>query len=279
VKGCAQPEGGWAEGWFYSAHGPSYAHAPRCVSVDRDSRVVVLEFSATAFDLQTIAASDPMRALRMLASLGGPVAELHDRPLSAGAPRSDPVLPRVAYPSAVAVQSATAAFRDCLRDLQNRHRLVAEYEGWRKSLRTNALVHGDIKADNILIDSNSVKIIDWELSGVGDPRVDIGGLIGSMVIVWLDALALDSAEAPEAWVADSAVSFRSLRAAVTDFLSAYSQSPVDDQFVLNSVISAACWLVARAVAEASLSRIYEPSVMLKLRVADALVADPRRICR
>ena len=44
-----------------------------------------------------------------------------------------------------------------------------------------ALVHGDFKLDNVMLDSDDpgrvVAVFDWEMSAVGDPLVDLGILL------------------------------------------------------------------------------------------------------
>ncbi|MCA1617739.1 MAG: phosphotransferase family protein [Acidobacteria bacterium] len=48
-----------------------------------------------------------------------------------------------------------------------------------------ALVHGDYKLDNVMLDAGDVRrvvgVFDWEMSAVGDPLVDLGILLGYWV--------------------------------------------------------------------------------------------------
>jgi thiamine kinase-like enzyme len=71
-----------------------------------------------------------------------------------------------------------------------------------ESFQPSCLTHNDLKLNNILIaandqlalannDSNSqveLKLIDWERSGWGDPAFDLGTVIGSYLIIWLQSL-------------------------------------------------------------------------------------------
>lgn len=61
------------------------------------------------------------------------------------------------------------------------------------SWRPEALVHGDIKGENILCRaaaketqsaSGSIKLVDWELCDLGDPAWDTGCLIQSYITFW-----------------------------------------------------------------------------------------------
>ncbi len=60
------------------------------------------------------------------------------------------------------------------------------------------LTHNDLKLENILVhsscenDSNSlVRLIDWEAASWGDPAFDLGTLIASYLLVWLESLVVD----------------------------------------------------------------------------------------
>jgi Choline/ethanolamine kinase len=74
-----------------------------------------------------------------------------------------------------------------------------------ESYQPCCLTHNDLKLNNILIATNweststspavnysypqvELKLIDWERSGWGDPAFDLGTVIGSYLIIWLQSL-------------------------------------------------------------------------------------------
>jgi thiamine kinase-like enzyme len=74
-----------------------------------------------------------------------------------------------------------------------------------ESFQPSCLTHNDLKLNNILIAANGqpasaslptnysnsqveLKLIDWERSGWGDPAFDLGTVIGSYLIIWLQSL-------------------------------------------------------------------------------------------
>jgi thiamine kinase-like enzyme len=74
-----------------------------------------------------------------------------------------------------------------------------------ESFKPSCLTHNDFKLNNILIATNDqpatpslaanysqpqveLKLIDWERSGWGDPAFDLGTVIGSYLIIWLQSL-------------------------------------------------------------------------------------------
>ncbi len=63
-------------------------------------------------------------------------------------------------------------------------RCASALEPLRRLSRTwagDAVIHGDIKSDNILSDGSGVVIIDWETAGIGDAMWDLGCLVGDRV--------------------------------------------------------------------------------------------------
>lgn len=73
-----------------------------------------------------------------------------------------------------------------------------------ESYQPRCLTHNDLKLNNILIAANwkpslslakednqsqvELKVIDWERSGWGDPAFDLGTVIGSYLVIWLQSL-------------------------------------------------------------------------------------------
>lgn len=67
---------------------------------------------------------------------------------------------------------------------------IHHIEQLRKQWTLESLIHGDVKWANILItDHEKVKIIDWEISDVGDPAWDIAGIFQSVLNSWYFSIA------------------------------------------------------------------------------------------
>lgn len=69
--------------------------------------------------------------------------------------------------------------------------LGPELDALRESWRTECLVHGDLKAGNFLVERSarsvrrSLRIVDWELAGLGDPAWDVGSVLSDYLALWL----------------------------------------------------------------------------------------------
>lgn len=67
---------------------------------------------------------------------------------------------------------------------------------WRRS----ALMHGDIKWDNIVVapagDGGQIHFVDWELCNLGDPLWDVAGMMSALLQIWLLGGALGGDSRP-----------------------------------------------------------------------------------
>lgn len=67
-----------------------------------------------------------------------------------------------------------------------------EVDRLRREWRHRSLVHADLREDNLLFGEPgtaepAVRIVDWELAGFGDPRYDVGVVVGQLLLAWLRA--------------------------------------------------------------------------------------------
>ena len=75
------------------------------------------------------------------------------------------------------------------------HNLIA-----RSAARRVSLVHGDFSPKNLLVDDDSVLVIDWEVTHYGDPAFDIGFLLNHLL---MKTIALPQHAAKIAGLADT----------------------------------------------------------------------------
>ncbi len=50
------------------------------------------------------------------------------------------------------------------------------------------MVHGDLKADNLLFKDQGIRLVDWELCSLGHPMSDVGTLVGSVLSSWFELI-------------------------------------------------------------------------------------------
>lgn len=95
-------------------------------------------------------------------------------------------------------------------------RIVQGYPDFQRTLdelraewRISSLIHGDLKWDNCVVyrapggDALALKVVDWELCDLGDPRWDLGALLQAYISFWVLSMRI-SEELPPARSANTA---------------------------------------------------------------------------
>ena len=218
-------------------HGALAAFLPTVVAADGAREALVLESPAVARDLTRHHARG--RFSRALArEAGRALAALHATPpavLDALRPSWDggPVL-RVQLPDLAAVQSMSAAAIELTRIIQGLDDLCAALDEVMASPHEGAVVHGDVRWDNLLAirDAPSRRwtrlcLIDWEVCEIGDPAVDVGAFLGEYLKAWAHSVPIVDPLDPGRLIGDAALPLDRMRPALRAFWDAYSRSSGD----------------------------------------------------
>lgn len=145
-----------------------------------------------------------------------------------------------------------------------------------------SLIHGDMKWENYIVSESgklgsqfSLKLIDWEMAGLGDPLWDAGSIIQSYLSSWVFSLAQDH---------DSESSFAKIREPINAFWSAYATtrkfSPSKEG---RAVVAATKFAAARIVQTAFEHNVsadkLAPAIVLALQAAINILDDPVEYAR
>ena len=216
----------------------------------------------------------------LLPALGGLIATLHAVSAGEGAD----VFPLLSAPvqtfgrlSPETVAASGQAFVELATLMQARPKLNRHLRDLRSSWRSSALVHGDLKSDNVLIvkgpQGPELLLIDWECAGIGDPAWDCGSAIGSMCFAWVRTLASGSDAAELRRHAGH------ILAGIDGFWSAYADArQADPAFRREAEASrtfrwAGFWLVQRVMAKLPLRPSLSAQDICALHIAGALLAE------
>ncbi|MES1245756.1 MAG: phosphotransferase [Acidobacteriota bacterium] len=130
-------------------------------------------------------------------ALGRALVALHQVPPSAAAealgvnnPGSAPWILSSHRPSLSRVQDVSPAQAQGLALLQKYSAFEELLDRLCRSWSPEALIHNDLRSSNILLARGCPTLIDWELGGPGDPRWDMGSVIGEVLTTWVRALPL-----------------------------------------------------------------------------------------
>jgi thiamine kinase-like enzyme len=123
------------------------------------------------------------------------------------------------------------AFIEMLEIIQSDDRIYESLDSLR-NLTKYCLIHGDLKFDNILISKYtkipSLKFVDWELCGWGNPHVDLGTIIGNYILLWAKSIRLRRNRSLQDSIKSSKISFLGLTLAINHFLKTYRESIKED---------------------------------------------------
>jgi aminoglycoside phosphotransferase (APT) family kinase protein len=107
-----------------------------------------------------------------------------------------------------------------------RKHLEELYRDWRQE----ALIHGDFKWDNCLAPVNfgralghGLKIVDWELGGIGDPAWDVGSAFSAYLSFWVFSMPVTGGAPPEQFVDLARYPLARMQPAMRGLWSAYAK--------------------------------------------------------
>ncbi len=116
-----------------------------------------------------------------------------------------------------AIGNRSASARRFMRALGTDERLARALREALSTYRHQCLIHGDIRCDNWILDRSenppSLKVLDWEMSGSGDPAWDVASVFSEAVVEAIREGA-DFRYDASGWP-------KVIESALTDFLRAY----------------------------------------------------------
>jgi hypothetical protein len=204
---------------------------PRLVHVDVEDSILVFELIAHArtLSMNSVGQGLPPDDLRAARALGQVLArlhrafrpiDLHGDPLLAGLHRGLPSALGVHRPAPEDRSTLSPAEMELLRILQTQGGFVGHLERTIGLWRPEALIHGDIRCDNVLVspprgdhdlDDAELWIVDWETVGIGDPAWDLAGALQDFLVLWVCSLPLSDDSTTEEMIAGARIPLEQVR--------------------------------------------------------------------
>jgi hypothetical protein len=205
-------------------------------------------------------------------------------------PRDVPSVLDLHRPSPALLATVSPANVETLRILQSSEVLGDHLDRLRGCWLPEALIHGDIRPDNVLVraprdaeapDRLELWITDWEMVQVGDPAWDLAGALQGVLVAWVTSIPLaDDADFGE--MADRArLPLVDLHTTTRAMWAGYRDGGAIDsdgaEILLRRAVS---FVVARLIQSAwelaaESDRLADHAALL-LQVAENLAADPVR---
>ena len=272
------------------AGGPLASFLPTPVEYDEAVGVLIVESAPHSRDLTRQHARG--RFSRLLArQVGIALALLHSVPPTAlqglGLMRRPVDRAVIHRPDLEAMRGLSGAAVELTRMVQRSDELCAALDELDRAPRVKSVIHGDVRWDNFLAlrgaGSNrwvGLRLIDWELCGVGDPGFDIGAFFGEYLRVWLQSIPIAEPGNPALLLAHARLPLRRMRPALTSFWDAYVRqrglSLAESNATLRrSTRFAAVHLLTAALEEAQTLSDLSASVFHLLPLSQNILTRPR----
>ncbi|MEE8583250.1 MAG: phosphotransferase [Acidobacteriota bacterium] len=139
----------------------------------------------------------PIRPAQALGQVLGTVHATFRSPgLAAGLrlgrlPSDPPLFLSLHQPGVWILRRLSPARRRILRILQNEEGLSLKLSALLPEWRSETLIHGDIRSDNVLVMPQhsearaQIQLVDWESAQLGDPAWDIAGALQDFILFWI----------------------------------------------------------------------------------------------
>jgi aminoglycoside phosphotransferase (APT) family kinase protein len=204
---------------------------PAVVAYDNVAGVLILEATPDAPDLVRHHARGRF-SCGLAREAGRVLALLHAIPptvLSGLAPLDPTWILRVHRPDLDTLRTLSAASVELVRTIQGSEELCTRLDKLLASWRVESVIHGDVRWDNWLAlrgrDSTRrtrLVLIDWEMSGPGDPGLDIGTFFGEYLRAWLLSIPIVDPREPGGLLGHARFPLRRIQPALRSFWDAYT---------------------------------------------------------
>lgn len=179
-------------------------------------------------------------------------------------------------------------FADTPADGIKFHMLYQRYESLERAIddlisrsRSSCLIHGDFKLNNILLDpaASIVRPIDWERGTWGDPALDLGSLIASYLLLWLNSLVVQRTMKIEETLQLAMIPLDAIRPSISAFISGYIRQfseiiDLDLDFATKTIQFTGVSLIIQVLANIQYHKVFTNSGIATLQVAKSLLCKP-----
>jgi thiamine kinase-like enzyme len=183
---------------------------PRFHGYYADERVLVLELLRGAEDLRQYHLRGSRFSTAIAARLGHALASLHRMSQPVGMLRNGEIrfpspLPwvlTVHQPNQQIFRDISSANLQVLKIVQKFPEFSTLLDSLRQEWSAETLIHFDIKWDNWLVFSEpnkrakNLRIVDWELTGFGDPCWDVASIFNDYLSFWLLSIPVTTGDVP-----------------------------------------------------------------------------------
>jgi hypothetical protein len=209
---------------------------PEIIHYDSERNILVLEFISNSqsfndynygLTINEFPASPALKLGDMMATYHRAFNGWTDSAKTSFLPKSFPSNLVIVRPGPFLLTRISPANLELLKLIQKYPDLLEFLEYIYTDWKTQTLIHGDMKWDNVILrqpdnpDLFQMKIVDWELAGLGDPAWDIAGVFHDFISFWIFSLPITGNEKPEQLVSSAEYPLQGMKRAIRSFWKGY----------------------------------------------------------
>jgi serine/threonine protein kinase len=315
VKQEISNDRGETKGEFFSAwrmqelveHFPSFDgeigdFLPELLHFDPDNSILIVKYLADYDDLTNYYTKEGQFPIAIARSIGQLLATIHSqtfqqveyynfltnagKPTQASASAID-IIRRLTWITPDVFQMMPQECLQFFKLYQRFPSLAQAIDDLGRSIAPCALVHNDLKINNILLDleweqptSKLIKLIDWERASWGDPAFDLGCILGSYLEIWLDGLIVSNSLSINDSLQLATTPLELLQPSLFNLVQAYLESfpsiiAVRPDYLDRSIQFAGLALIQRVETTIDEYRVFGNRGIVMLQVAKQLICTPQ----
>jgi hypothetical protein len=269
-------------------------YLPRSYGYDPEERVLILELLPDAEAMHEYQARRRRFSRSLAGALGDALAALHrlgDPEAMAGTSSRGftdqrPFAFSIHRPSLTMIRTISSANLQLIKVLQHYAEFRRLLDELCQEWRCDSFIHGDIKWDNCLLcrypttgRAARLKIVDWELAGLGDPCWDVGAAFSSYLGFWLFSIPITGEAPPERFLELARFPLERMQPAMRSFWQSYVRrmglDPASSRsWLLRSVRYSAARLILTAYEHMQMSVLLTGNMICMLQLSLNIMLKP-----
>ena len=279
-----------------SALAPLAPLMPKFHVWDPTQRLLVLELLPGAENVGAHVRRTNTFSPEIAAQFGRALATYHSRTagtISAATyghifPRTVPWALTISQQNQTSVANLSAANAQMLSLIQRYPNYPRRLDALHASWRHDTLIHGDMKFENCVVTSTNgskgdvtIKVVDWEIADLGDPRWDVGSMLQSWLTYWIFSMPVDGKVTdPDQLAAQAHYPLERMQPAIRAFWQAYATtmnvSGEQERELLHTCISFGGARMVQTVFESMYQMTQlTPHAIFMLQVSLNILEEPR----
>lgn len=215
---------------------PEFVHyLPEYVSFEPSLQLLIIEHLDQSRDLRTYHSQRGKFPKSIAADIGQSLGRLHALSMAKITNTETEVLApiqpwifSICQPELKVFYKINKAALDLIQMIQKFSEFRVALQRLQQAWQPNTLIHHDIKFENILtyrknpaIAKHSIKLIDWELAGLGDPLWDVGSVFNAYLSFWIRSMPITGETPPEEFMQLARYPLSKMQGAMIAFWESY----------------------------------------------------------